>query len=251
MRVSFPAMSQTITFDFHNTLIECDEWFQIEIRTLVSDVLRYWHDLGEIDVPDAVFAAADAEYRKLRMAIHVHGHELPADRAVRTILERIGFAMSWEAVDIALDAIMRTAFETAHPVAGAKQAVTELSDAGVQLGVVSIAVHHDFLLWSLDRFDMTGAFDQITTSASCGFYKSRPEIYWSALADLRAPAATSLHIGDSLRFDVGGAARAGMRTAWYRRPDAKDAPSSELAPDLIVPSMENAAPALIEALGWR
>lgn len=241
-------MNRTITFDFHNTLIECDEWFQIEIRTLVSDVLRYWHDLGEIDVPAGTFAAADTEYRKLRLAIHGHGHELPADRAVRTILERIGFSMSWEAIDIALDAIMRRAFETARPVEGAQQAIADLSAAGTRLGIVSIAVHHDFLLWSLDRFDMAGAFDQITTSASCGFYKSRPEIYWSALADLHAPAENALHIGDSLRFDVGGAARAGMRTAWYRRSDAKDAPSGELSPDLIVSSMENAAPALLDLL---
>ena len=80
-----------MTFDFHNTLIECDEWFNIEVHTLVSDVLRYWHDLGEIDVPPAVLANADAEYRKLRLAIHVHGHELPADRAVRMILDKIGY----------------------------------------------------------------------------------------------------------------------------------------------------------------
>ncbi|MEZ4505458.1 MAG: hypothetical protein R2848_06170 [Thermomicrobiales bacterium] len=86
-------MSKSITFDFHNTLIECDEWFQIEIRTLVSDVLRYWHDLREIEVPPQMLQAADLEYRRLRQAIHVHGHELPADRSVRTILERIGFVL--------------------------------------------------------------------------------------------------------------------------------------------------------------
>lgn len=244
-------MNKTITFDFHNTLIECDEWFQIEIRTLVSDVLRYWHDLGEIEIPESLFAAADVEYRRLRLAIHGHGHELPADRAVRTILERIDFVLPWDAIDIALDAIMRQAFQHAHPVAGATTAVSELADAGVQLGVVSSAVHHDFLLWSLERFQMADAFDQIVTSASCGFYKSRPEIYWSALSDLGANARTSLHVGDSLRFDVGGASRAGMRTAWYQRPNAKETPSAELTPDLIVTSMQRASPALLELLDRR
>ena len=174
-------MTQTITFDFHNTLIECDEWFQIEIRSLVSDVLRYWQDLGEIEVPETVLANADKEYRKLRQAIHGHGHELPADRAVRTILERIGFVLPWDAIDIALDAIMRGAFQYARPVEGAVATVHSLAAEGVQLGVVSSAVHHDFLLWSLDRYGMLDAFDDVATSASCGFYKSRPEIYWSAL----------------------------------------------------------------------
>lgn len=241
-------MRPTITFDFHNTLIECDPWFQIEIRTLVSDVLRYWHDLGEIDVPPAVLASADAEYRKLRLAIHGHGHELPADRAVRTILERIGFVLPWDAIDIALDAVMRGAFQFAKPVDGAPETVRSLASDGVQLGVVSSAVHHDFLLWSLERFDMLPAFDEVITSASCGFYKSRPEIYWSALADLHAEPEHALHIGDSLRFDVGGASRAGMRTAWYRRTGAKEAPSAELMPDLIVPSMAGIAPSLTAML---
>ena len=241
-------MTQTITFDFHNTLIECDEWFQIEIRTLVSDVLRYWNDLGEIEVPAVVLANADAEYRKLRLAIHGHGHELPADRAVRTILERIGFHLPWEAIDIALDAIMRGAFRHARPVEGSSETVQTLAAEGIQLGVVSSAVHHDFLLWSLDRYGMLDSFDQVVTSASCGFYKSRPEIYWSALAELGARSSGALHIGDSLRFDVGGASRAGMRTAWYQRPGAKETPSAELMPDLIVPSMAGIVPALTAIL---
>jgi FMN phosphatase YigB (HAD superfamily) len=241
-------LSSTITFDFHNTLVECDAWFDIEVHTLVSDVLRYWHNLGEIDVQDATFSVADAEYRKLRSAIHRHGHEIPADRAVRTILERIDFSMSWDAIDIAIDSIMRRAFQTASPVHGAQETVKEIASQGVPLGVVSIAIHHDFLLWSLDRFGMTDAFSTIVSSAACGYYKVRPEIFWTALDDLGGRAASSLHIGDSLRMDVGGAARAGMRTAWYQRPAARDAPSAELSPDLIVTSMDGAAPAIVETL---
>lgn len=237
-------MTRTITFDFHNTLIECDQWFQIEIRTLVSDVLRYWHDVGEIDVPTDMLQNADLEYRKLRLAIHGHGHELPADRAVRAILDRIGFSLSWDAIDIALDAIMREAFSHAQPVDGAPETVRSLASAGIQLGVVSSAVHHDFLLWSLERFSMIDSFDRVVTSASCGFYKSRPEIYWSALEDLNALSTGSLHIGDSLRFDVGGASRAGLRTAWFQRAGSREQPSPEFAPDLVVTSMAGIAPVL-------
>lgn len=241
-------MSKVITFDFHNTLVECDAWFDIEVHTLVSDVLRYWHDLGEIEVPVSVCASADAEYRKLRQAIHQHGHELPADRAVRTILERIGFVMSWEAIDIAIDALMRQAFQSAKPVEGAQQAVARLAGEGIPLGIVSIAIYHDFLVWSLERFGMIESFQKIVSSADCGFYKSRPEIYWAALDDLGGNAAQSLHIGDSLRMDVGGASRAGMRTAWYRRSNARDVPTAELSPDVIVTSMTGVAPALLELL---
>lgn len=245
------ANDRTITFDFHNTLVECDPWFQIEVRTLVSDVLRYWHDLGEIDVPEAVLVNADLEYRRLRLAIHGHGHELPADRSVRMILDRVGFNLSWDAIDIALDAIMREAMTSARPVPGAPETVAALAEERISLGVVSSAVHHDFLIWSLDRFGMLAAFERIITSASCGFYKSRPEIYWSALDELSAQPEQSLHVGDSLRFDVGGAAMAGMRTAWYQRPQSKEVPTAELAPDLIIPTMDGAAPLLLETLERR
>jgi FMN phosphatase YigB (HAD superfamily) len=220
------------------------------VHTLVNDVLRYWHDLGEIDVQETTFAAADTEYRKLRSAIHRHGHELPADRAVRTILERIEFGISWEAIDIAIDGIMRRAFQSASPVAGAPDTVAELAARGIPLGVVSIAIHHDFLVWSLERFGMLDAFSTVVSSASCGFYKCRPEIFWTALDSIGGRSGSSLHIGDSLRMDVGGAARAGMRTAWYQRPAAREFPSSELAPDLIVTSLHGAAPALLETLTW-
>ena len=143
---------------------------------------------------------------------------------------------------------MRGAFQHARPVEGAVATVQSLAAEGVQLGVVSSAVHHDFLLWSLDRYGMLASFDDVATSASCGFYKSRPEIYWSALENLHANSASALHIGDSLRFDVGGASRAGMRTAWYQRPGARELPTQDLMPNLIVQSMGGIAPALVALL---
>lgn len=159
--------------------------------------------------------------------------------------------LSWEAIDIALDSIMREALAHARPVPGAPETVRALADGGIQLGVVSSAVHHDFLLWSLERFGMLDAFHQVITSASCGFYKSRPEIYWSALQDLGVPPEASLHIGDSLRFDVGGASQAGMCTAWFQRPGAREQPPLEFTPDLIVPTMAGIASDLTAVLQAR
>lgn len=244
-------MNPTITFDFHNTLVECDEWFRIEVHTLVSDVLRYWQDIGEIEVPASMLDRADHEYRAVRRAIHGHGHELPANRAVRTILERIGFALSWDAIDIALDAIMRSALASAKPVEGAAETIELLAQRGVGLGVVSSAVHHEFLVWSLERFGILDRFECIVTSASCGFYKSRPEIYLAALDALAAPPSDSLHVGDSLRFDVGGASRVGMSTAWLRR--AQDPPigSTDPVPDLILSTLTGSAPKLLEIVDQR
>jgi len=35
---------QAITFDFHNTLAACPEWFELEVRTLPSSFLNWWAD---------------------------------------------------------------------------------------------------------------------------------------------------------------------------------------------------------------
>ena len=35
---------QAITFDFHNTLASCPEWFELEVRHLPSSFLRWWSE---------------------------------------------------------------------------------------------------------------------------------------------------------------------------------------------------------------
>ena len=38
---------RAITFDFHNTLIHCDPWFELEVRTLPGAFLRwFWQERG-------------------------------------------------------------------------------------------------------------------------------------------------------------------------------------------------------------
>jgi putative hydrolase of the HAD superfamily len=93
-------------------------------------------------------------------------------------------------------------------------------------------------------FGLRSSFAVVVTSASAGYYKSRPEIYWHAAALLGAAAARTVHVGDSYRFDVAGARRAGMRTVWLRRdPAAVDGDGGP--PDLMVESLEGAAGSIL------
>jgi putative hydrolase of the HAD superfamily len=133
------------------------------------------------------------------------------------------------------------------PVPGVIETIRALQLTGARLGIVSSAVYHPFLLWTLEEFGIRDAFEVVTTSASAGFYKSRPEIYWSTLDVLDADPGQSLHLGDSFRFDVVGARRAGMRTAWLQRQGAEPLPD-EKDPDLTFQSLVGAAPILLERL---
>lgn len=236
-----------ITFDFHNTIAACDSWFQLEVRHLVSAFLAWEAGSNGRVYGTALTDAADAAYRRLRQAIHVHGHELPAERCVATVLDRLGLRLGPAEIDRGVDELMRTALRSATPMVGAVETVRSLAGDGVALGIVSSAVYHPFLEWTLEQFGIRDAFRVVTTSASAGFYKSRPEIYWQTLQQLEADPARSVHVGDSWRFDVIGAQRAGMRTVLVA---AEHDPSGwdGHGPDLVVSSLENAAPQIMNVL---
>jgi len=216
-----------ITFDFHNTLVHCDSWFQLEVRALPGAFLRLRAERGGNPRCLERVAAADQAYKTLRAAIIEHGHELTAERCLALVLERVGDSASDDEIATGVETLMAAILPSSTLVEGAAETVALLATAGVPLGVVSSAVYHPFLEWALIRHGLRQYFGVVTTSASAGYYKSRPEVYWAALDALGATSAPSLHVGDSYRFDVLGAHRAGMRAAWLSR-DSSDGDRADL-----------------------
>lgn len=233
-----------ITFDFHNTIAQCDEWFDIEVGGLVSGFLRWQSVDRGITIDPKTLWSADEAYRQLRQGIREHGNEVTAEACVATILDELNLSYSDEEISLGVHELMWPALASTSPIPGAVETVRGLKEAGVALGVVSSAVHHPFLLWTLERFGIRREFDDVTTSASAGFYKSRPEIFWSALTALDARPEASIHIGDSHRYDVGGARKAGMRTVLItaERVDPDVAP----LPDLTLESLVESTPSILE-----
>jgi HAD superfamily hydrolase (TIGR01549 family) len=238
---------QAITFDFHNTLAHCDPWFDLEVHHLPSAFLRWLAQNGGPERSEETLADADTAYRRLRQAIVEHGNELPAEACVAYVLDDLGIAVDDATVERGVATLMRDTLAAAEPTQGAIETVRELAESGVPLGIVSSAVYHPFLDWTLERFGIRGAFRDVTTSASAGFYKSRPELYLHAVARLDAVPERTVHVGDSWRFDVDGARRAGLRTVWLRRVGV-DVPAGGAAPDLTVPTLAGAAPRILTLL---
>lgn len=74
---------------------------------------------------------------------------------------------------------------------------------------------------------LDGAFD---VSVFAGFEapaKPDPAPFHRALDALAVPADRAVHVGNSLRTDVPGAQRAGLRAAWLRQDDADPDPQPE------------------------
>ncbi len=238
-----------VTFDFHSTLAICDAWFELEIRQLAAAYLSWQaRQTGSGPVDPDLLAAAATTYRQLRLEIIEHGNELSAVDCVARVLERLSHPVDMAAITRGVGELMRDVLAEVTPVPGAVATVRGLHAGGVTLGIISSAVYHPFLEWTLARFQVQDAFLDITTSASAGFYKSRPELYWHAAAALGADPKSTVHVGDSYRFDIEGAHRAGMATVWLNRA-GQPAPDSEVAPTLTLDTLDGAHTAILGLLG--
>jgi len=243
-------MNQTggtaITFDFHNTLVHCDAWFDLEVRRLASAFIE-WRDARDgAPARDGRRRAADEAYRRLRQRVIETGQERPAAACVAAVLAELGEPVDDGEIATAAEHLMRVPLAEVRLVAGAAETVRTIADAGVKLGVVSSAVYHPFLEWSLDRLGLGEFFATIITSASAGFYKSRPEVYWHAADALGVAPHRVVHVGDSYRFDVEGARRAGLTPVWLCADAAAHAAAEP--PVLTLSTLEGSAPTLLRVL---
>lgn len=236
-----------VTFDFHNTLVRCDRWFDLEVRSLPWDVIT------EVGIARQEWPAQDrvlAAYKELRASVVSSGKEIDSYASVHYIFDQIGLRADRSDVRRVVDRLMREALNDASPVPGAKALVQDLYRQGIRLAVISSAIHHDFLEAALERFGIGEFFERIVTSASSGFYKSNPEIYRSTIEALGGYLPDCLHIGDSLRWDVGSAQRVGLKTVWLDRNDGvtawSDAPPP--VPDARVTSLVGASTAILDLI---
>ncbi len=236
-------MLQAVTIDFHDTLFQCDEWFNLEVRELPTRYVN-WLMANQPDTRNwPATEDPEAIYRALRLEAIEGGIEVDSIECVDRVCQAIGLHVDRETIDRGVDELMRATLETAEPRPGAIETVKTLREAGLQLGIISNAIHHEFLEWALDRFEMSEDFDLVLSSAKAGFYKSRVELYQHAISEIDAPAHAILHVGDSYRFDVAGAAAAGMRTAWL---NLKDETAGHVIPDVTVQTMVGLGELLLE-----
>lgn len=237
---------RAVTFDFHDTLAECDVWFQLEIRGLVPAFLD-WHSshVSGVPVSDATKQQSIAEYRAIRQRVIDDGIEQDAATCLKLVLQRLDFRVEPDLLETGLEAIMRAALPDANPKPGAIEAVQNIASAGVPMAVISSAVYHPFLEWTLEAFGIRDCFELIVTSACSGHYKSSPEIYIYTVRKLGIEPNECVHIGDSARFDVTTARRAGLRTVWVHwGNEATDGHSADLA----VPTLHGVAPRVLTEL---
>lgn len=91
----------------------------------------------------------------------------------------------------------------------------QLASAGLRLGLISNS--HRCLASFQSHFELRGLIAATVSSSEHGLLKPHPSIFAAALHLVNVPAADAVMVGDSVRQDVDGALRAGMRAVLLHR----------------------------------
>jgi len=102
-----------------------------------------------------------------------------------------------------------------------------LRHGGIRIGLVSNS--HRCLASFQTHFELQGLITATVSSSEHGLMKPHPSIFMAALALMDVDAADALMVGDSVRHDVEGALRVGMRAALVHRADRPHPMERELA----------------------
>jgi putative hydrolase of the HAD superfamily len=94
----------------------------------------------------------------------------------------------------------------------ATQTLAALKQAGFKLGLLS-----DFPPETkLEYLGVSGIWDAVLCSEHCGALKPHPLPFTELAAAMSLPCEKILYVGNSRTYDVAGAAKAGMKTAWIK-----------------------------------
>jgi putative hydrolase of the HAD superfamily len=212
---------RAVIFDLFDTLVDlhyeniprdqyAGKWIPPTARALHAAVA----ERAEVDFKtflDIAFAV-DEELRSERYARDL---ELPTEERFAAVVERLGL------VDTELPGIMtaihmgairdHTAVPEHHAeiLAGLRRRV--------RIGLCSNFSHAETALRILEEADLRPHIDAVVISETVGIRKPRAEIFAATLDALGVAPAEVLHVGDSLRADVDGAAAVGIPAAWITR----------------------------------
>jgi HAD superfamily hydrolase (TIGR01509 family) len=117
-----------------------------------------------------------------------------------------------------------------------------------RLGLCSNFSHSETALGVLEESGLRPHLDAVVVSDAFGLRKPRPEIFEEVLSRLGVEPEEAVHVGDSLRVDVVGAAALGIRTVWLTRrirdPEAALSEHEGARPDLVLADLAELPDAL-------
>jgi HAD superfamily hydrolase (TIGR01509 family) len=212
---------RAVVFDLFDTLVDLamHDLPRVEIGgRLVPSTAGCLHEtvIAHADIDFGSFIAAltevDRAFRKTRYA---QGLELPTLERFEAVVDRLEI----DAPDLPrllTDRHMGMIRDQVS-IPDHHANVLEGLSRRVRLGLCSNFSHSEMALSLLDDCGFSAHLDARVISDAVGIRKPRAEIFEAVLAELGVTPEETLHVGDSLSADIGGAAPLGIRTAWITR----------------------------------
>jgi putative hydrolase of the HAD superfamily len=162
------------------------------------------------------FAAALAEVDvAFRDSHYAEDREVPTELRFEALVRRLG-ASDPELPGLLTSVHMGVFREQVRVPAHHAPLLAELASVHA-IGLCSNFSHSETAVDILEQAGLARHLAAVVISDAVGLRKPRREIFEAVLARLGAAPEQTLHVGDSLRADVVGAAGLGIKTAWLTR----------------------------------
>jgi len=206
-----------VAFDLDGTLYPN---YRLNIK-LVPFFLKEWRLLIAFGKAREIIRKEQENSVPLQSGFYEHQAEITAEilgTSPQTVKEKIDRLIykGWE-----------THFKNIKLFKYAAQTLAAFREAGLKLGLLS-----DFPPETkLEYLKLSGIWDAVLCSEQCGALKPHPLSFTELAAAMSLPCEKILYVGNSRPYDVEGARRVGMKTAWIKSPLAAGAGKKKPAPD--------------------
>jgi putative hydrolase of the HAD superfamily len=231
-----------MVFDLFDTLVDLhfdpSDTTEVAGRRVHSFVLRLHQALrerAEVDFETFMEAVYEVDRTEGRPR-YKEGREFPTVERFESVVRLLGLEDP-ELPEILTSAHMSGIYQCAIVLPHHREILDRLGRRA-KVGLCSNFSHSGTALRVIEEAGLHPHLDAVVISEAVGFRKPRPEIFLATLDALGVGAEETVHVGDDLRADVGGAAPLGIRTAWItrrvREPEAKLREWEGPAPDWTV-----------------
>ncbi len=219
------------------------EWVFFDLNGTLLDPSGMAAELGDGDDARRLVQGAFEEALLLAMADTLSGAYRPLSEHLRAALERWLFVSGHEMQ--ALESMMRRA-DAMDPFPEAEQALKRLGDAGLRVAVLTNSSTQSARA-SLRRAGLLDSVAAVIGSDAVRVYKPHAMVYRRGVEQVGvAPERCCMVAAHG--WDLMGAARVGLRTAWVAHLELR-LPATIPEPDLRADDLASVASAIVDQLG--
>ncbi|WP_426624803.1 HAD family hydrolase [Leifsonia sp. McL0607] len=185
--------------------------------TEVVDPERTWRSYLDALVDSGQLSAVVADLR-LRALLAGEGRSWTAcvDHGESYSIARILHEAHVPVAEAAMESFREAFSQHMLLTPSAREALEDLQRAGVAVVLLSNSLWpRDWFVRALTEQGVIGSFDAIVVSSETPYCKPNPAVFAIAMAELKANANETVHIGDRAFEDVKGGLSAGMRVIHF------------------------------------